>query len=453
VHREEHFMRQLSEAWTTPDPVNTFTTTTTTTTTTDIDPRQNQMHVNAIVEQVMMVLATRQAAAKDALRRATAHFDGVPGFVSDSKVRDESMRAALTNIHKSMSARRIQLWFARWQIRRAEGAALQIQVAWRFYAEQTEKARAKLDAIARSLAACRLQQCWRRVRSVWLSKRWHGDDEVAYHRFLAARDIIGEGEHQHQQEEDAPVSGAFGLVRVAAVTLQCWWRTLSALSRTCWLREARTMLRRHRRREAWARRRGGRSDTAQRRDVMLAHRELLAWHTYVNAELVRVEVEVRNEHRKLARAWKRWDAHMLKAVLSKPLPSHIIPQIDTGPAPWKSSSKGGGWAKLLGNGDMGVEVGADDASAETAAARQEEESEKEKKEQQQYLNLRTGQTTLVHPRMKEADKLRAEQGTRCQKILQTRVAQLREYGAQLKSGLAEHQGALCKRLVVMKGLV
>ena len=51
---------------------------------------------------------------------------------------------------------------------------------------------------------------------------------------------------------------------------------------------------------------------------MLAHRELLAWHTYVNAELVRVEVEVRNEHRKLARAWKRWDAHMLKAVLSKP---------------------------------------------------------------------------------------------------------------------------------------
>ena len=187
---------------------------------------------------------------------------------------------------------------------------------------------------------------------------------------------------------------------------------------------------------------------------MLAHRELLAWHTFVNAEIARVETEVRNEHRRLARAWKRWDAHMLKTVLSKPLPSHIIPQVDTGPEPWKSSSKGGGWATLLGNGDIGAEVRSDNSSAAAAADQREEEGEqvKEQQQQQQYLNLRTGEATAVHPHMKEAQRMRIEQGTRCQEILRVRVTHLREYRERLTSALAEHQEALSKRLTEMKGL-
>ena len=73
-------------------------------------------------------------------------------------------------------------------------------------------------------------------------------------------------------------------------------------------------------------------------------------------------------------------------------------------------------------------------------------------EQQQYLDLRTGKTSTVHPHMKEVVVLREQQGQRCREILQSRVAPLQEYGAKLKCGLIEHQSALCRRLALMKGL-
>lgn len=445
VKREEQFMRQLSSAWTMTPSLSSSVAFNHT------DEHEAQVHMNAIVEQVMMALATRQAAAKGALNRVMRHIETAPGYCTRRNAAGDSRRKVLDRIHRSMSARQIQLFFASYQMRRANSAALIVQSAWRCFARKKRSIYLKLYAIAQSLATQRLQRWWRAIRVVWLSRSWlrlqsNGKDicgniveeEAIYRQFLASQIIssaIGGNSDASNHLEDQ------------ALLLQCAWRSYIARKSVRNQKLAHMHLHRHKRREAWERRRGGRGDTVKRRDLVLAHRELLTWHTYVNFELKRVENEIKSEHRRLARAWQRWDAHMVKTILSKPLPSHIIPQVDKEPEPWVNSSKGGGWAKLLGNGDLGAEVS-------TSASNCTENNASEGAElEQQYLNLRTGKLTTEHPHMKEVKKLRVEQGERCRETLLKRVSQLQQYGEKLRNSLQEHQNALCKRLVLMKGVV
>jgi len=260
--------------------------------------------------------------------------------------------------------------------------------------------------------------------------------------------------HNHEYDQyDHEVSHA-------CIVLQCAWRCCVARVEKNRLAAQKSMRERRRRRRRWEKRRGGRKPQ-NRRDVYLAHRELVMWHTQIASEMEHVNVEIVREHRLVAKAWKRWEIHMRKQIYNKTIPNHYITQVDTGPNAWKSSIKGNGWNDVLlkkqkkqkeqlksNNGMNRGEVGRGGEGGKEGEG-EDGKTMKQASMKQQWLDLRTGEMTDVHPHCEEANELSAKESAKCQIILKERIEHLDNYRSTLNATLLSHQNAIGKRIVEM----
>ena len=71
-------------------------------------------------------------------------------------------------------------------------------------------------------------------------------------------------------------------------------------------------------------------------------------------------------------------------------------------------------------------------------------------ETQQWLNMKTGEITDVHPHSKEANELSAKESQKCQIILKKRIECLEEYNFKLSRALGEHQSIISQRIVALR---
>ena len=229
----------------------------------------------------------------------------------------------------------------------------------------------------------------------------------------------------------------------ACTTIQSNWRCSVAKKRVENTRQTKFMQQRAKRRKRWEKRRGGHS-IQHKRDIYLAHRELVMWHTHLTSEMEHIKREMTREHRSIGRAWVRWENHMRKQIYNKTIPKDWIAQIDTGPDPWKSSTKGGSWNNVL-NDKKKVDKDGDISGKDGKVAGKEDDIET-----QQWLNMKTGEITDVHPHSKEANELSAKESQKCQIILKKRIECLEEYNFKLSRALGEHQSIISQRIVALR---
>ena len=145
---------------------------------------------------------------------------------------------------------------------------------------------------------------------------------------------------------------------------------------------------------------------------------------------------------------------MRKQIYNKIIPNHFIPQIDTGPNAWTSSTKGGGWSNILKSSDVSTndstimtENNLDSLSKiEHGTTTMYEEP----KAEQQWLNLKTGEMTEIHPHSSEANELKIKESQRCRIILKERVEHLEMYNLRLSKTLEEHQNAIATRILMLQ---
>lgn len=137
---------------------------------------------------------------------------------------------------------------------------------------------------------------------------------------------------------------------------------------------------------------------------------------------------------------------MRKQIYNKIIPTHFIPQIDTGPNAWTSSTKGGGWSTILSNDSTMTESNLDSLSKIEHGTTMYEEP----KAEQQWLNLKTGKMTEIHPHSSEADELKIKESQRCRIILKERVEHLEMYNLRLSKTLEEHQNAIATRILMLQ---
>ena len=67
--------------------------------------------------------------------------------------------------------------------------------------------------------------------------------------------------------------------------------------------------------------------------------------------------------------------------------------------------------------------------------------------EQQWLDLRTGEMTRIHPHSSEANELKTKESQRCRIILKERVEHLEVYNVRLCKTLEDHQNAIAARIL------
>ena len=305
--------------------------------------------------------------------------------------------------------------------------AVIIQQRWAKYMCSILNQRMYISSSRNKWSAIKIQKFWRYYHKLKLSYKQQTELIIVYKMWL--NDMTNNNEYDFYDHD----------VNHSCVVIQSCWRIHKSKQLIDKKKNIESIKLRSKRRKRWEKRRGGKSIKIKR-DIYLAHRRLVMWNTHLTSEMEHIKCEMAREHRSMARAWRRWENHMRKQVYNKNLPKDWIAQIDTGPNPWTKSTKGGGWNDILKKGE----------EVSSKVDEKEENFTGNVFEKQLWLNMKTGETTDIHPHAKEADELRARESQKCQIILKERIEHLEAYHFKLSKALESHQSIISQRIEILR---
>ena len=348
-----------------------------------------------------------------------------------------NQKAVLENM-KKWSAIKIQKVWSLYLENRRHNSAFLIQQKWAKYMCNILNHRVFVQDSRQQWSAWRIQKYWK------IYMKLKKSDVLNYLKdtYIDWLNTLMNGNDEYDQYDHD--------VSRSCLVLQCSWRVHVAFSKVKAIKRKRDLQTRAKRRNRWENRRGGKrketplpffSVTQNKRDVYLAYRELVMWHTHLTSEMEHVKIEIGKEYRGMAKAWKRWEIHMRKQIYNKPIPNHYIAQIDTGPNAWTSSSKGGGWNQMLKKEKSDAEKSGVNGSGGSGG------DEAAVTSKQQWLSLKTGEMTDIHPHFQEANELALKESQKCHIILKERIEHLEKYWFTLKESLTRHQNVISRRII------